>query len=474
MTNTYLLEVVKALKPEERQEMVLFLASPLFNKGSNAQELSHLYQIILDAAPAFSEDLLEKERVYAQIFLDQKMVSGKLEKLMADLNKLLRAYALTQRYFSEYREEDQQVDWAKWLRERGLSERSRQMINKLKKQEAQDSAASLERYRTSVWIAEEDHLWELNHNQAKGDLSIPTLIYQLDLYFYNYRTELANRYLLQQKLTQLPVADFFEKGVDVYRNDSIHLQISQKIYNLLKEDLPPEREIQGLILLLNNHENNLSSLSLDHFYAYLRNFCTLLINAGNSEFIPLLHQINKDNLNREFFLLFGKISPHAFLNLVQIAIRAKEISWAKQFIGAYKTKIIGGDETQFYYRLTMAQCHFAEENFEEALIYLPDAPSNSHHHHMVRRLELKIYYEQGSDLLLYKLDAFRKFIERTAPKTLAANLREMDLNFLNILLQLSQSPPKDKARSERLIKRIKDKKLLADGAWLLEKAKELG
>ena len=77
-------------------------------------------------------------------------------------------------------------------------------------------------------------------------------------------------------------------------------------------------------------------------------------------------------------------------------------------------------------------------------------------------------------MLLYKLDAFRKFIVRTAPKTIAANLREMDLNFLNILLQLAQSPPKDKIRSAKLVERIERKKLVADRAWLIEKAKELG
>jgi len=474
MTGTYLLDVIKALNPAERQEMALFLTSTHFNGGGNTNELIKLYKIILDAAPEFSDDLLSKERVYFKIFSERSMVSGKLEKLMTDLNKHLRNYALIERYLSENNEVDQQINWATWLRERGLAERARQLMTKLKTQEQREKAESLERHKLNFLFAEEQHLWELNHNQAKGDLNIPNLVYRLDLFYHIYRTELANRYLLQQKATLLPEGDFSETKADDYQSESILLEISRKIFKVLQKGLPTAEEAYDLMQLLRSNDGSLSSQTLDHFYAYLRNFCTLLINNGNIAFIPVLHQINKDNLEDGYFFAFGKLPPHAYLNLVQVAIRAKEYDWAKKFSEAYKALIVGNDDDHFFYRINMAQCYFAEGNFDRALDSLPDAPSNSHNHHRMRRLELRIYYELNSDLLLFKLDAFRKFIERTAPKTLPANIREMDLNFLNILLQLAQSPPKDKARSERLIKRIEEKKLLAERDWLLEKARELG
>ncbi|MEQ1625220.1 MAG: hypothetical protein ABL870_11045 [Sediminibacterium sp.] len=453
MTKTYLVEVIKALKPAERQEIALFLDSPLHNKGGNSKDLIQLYQVILNAAPEFTDNLLDKGKVYFEIFSDPKIVPGKLEKLMADLNKLLRVYCLTQQYFVENKEVVQQVDWVKWLRLRGLSDRSQQLMAKLISKDENVSLESLDRYRTNLWIAEEKHLWELNYNQVKGELYIPNLIECLDLYYHNYRTELANRYLLQQKATQLPEGDFFETDIVIYQEKSILLQISKKIFELLKEEPPSGVEIQHLIELLSSHEANLSFHTLDHFYAYLRNFCTLLINAGHTDFIPVLHQINKDNLARGFFLLLGKIPPHGYLNLVQIATRAKDYAWALKFTEDYKDIIVGGDEGQFYYRLNMAQCLLSLGQFEEALSYLPDSSSNTHYHHIIRRLELKLYYELRSELFDFKLDAFRKFIERTAPKSLADNIRIMNLNFCNILLQLSQSPPKDKTRSARLVQR---------------------
>ena len=93
---------------------------------------------------------------------------------------------------------------------------------------------------------------------------------------------------------------------------------------------------------------------------------------------------------------------------------------------------------------------------------------------LARLLEIKIYYELESDLLHYKIFAFRKYIERTAPKSLSAKLRKMNLHFLNLLLQICQSPAHDKKRSERLVARIMEKPLVSERAWLLEKARALG
>lgn len=473
MIKTYLLEVIKASPPIKQQEMALILGSPLFNRGGNAKELAKLYQIILDAAPDFSEDLLKKEKVYFQVFSDSSIVPRKLDKLIADLNKILRLYTLAKGYLSESNEKHQQIHWSTWLRESGLADRSKQLIVKLKTQEESEKLESLEEYHINFLIEREDHEWELMNNQAKGNLNIPNVIEQLDLFYFSYRTELLNRYLLQQKAAQLPDLNPMESERSLYEVKSSFLQISKLINNLLNKDLPSIAEFQVLMGKIKEHEKKLSFEALSEFYTYLRGSCTLLINGGNLDFIPVLQEINKDNLERGYFFVNGEISPNSYLNLVQIATRAKEFEWAKNFTEDYKALIIGGDENKFFYRLNMAQCLFAEGNFEEALDNLPEAPSNSHYHQMVRRLELKIYYELNSDLLLYKLDAFRKYIERTAPKSIAANIRTLNLNFLNMLLQLSQSPLKDKARSAQIIERIEEKNLLAERIWLMEKARAL-
>ena len=474
MINSYLLEIIKALQHEEREEIARLLSTPQFNRSGNAKELVKLYQIILDTSPEFSAHLLHKHDVYLQIFSEVSLVHGKLEKLMAELNKMLRSYALAKKYLSENNEVQQQIDWASWLRERGLQERSRQVVTKLKAQKEKNESESLEKYREAFLISEEIHLWESTHNQLKGDLGIPNLIFDLELYYLNYKSELTNRYLLQQEGPQLPVLAWANVGSNFWQSKSILLKISTGINHIISKSLPNILEFQDLMQLLQHKGSELSFQTLAQCYSYLRNTCTLLINGGNLEFIPMLHEIHKDNLQRNFFLINGGISPNVYLNLVLIATRANESEWAKKFTEDFKGLIVGGDEDHFFYRLNLAQCLFAAGKFDEALSYIPDAPSASHYHHLVRRLELKIYYELDSDLLSYKIEAFRKYFERTASKIFAPNLKTLHTNFIHFLLQLSQSPRKDNKRSALLITRINSKTLVAERTWLLEKARELG
>ncbi|MCC6459901.1 MAG: hypothetical protein IT260_05505, partial [Saprospiraceae bacterium] len=91
-----------------------------------------------------------------------------------------------------------------------------------------------------------------------------------------------------------------------------------------------------------------------------------------------------------------------------------------------------------------------------------------------RRLEIKIYYEQASELLPYKVDAFKMFISRASQKFLSAQLRQRNADFANLVYQLMQTAPADRKRAERLLLRIQEKKWVADRDWLLEKARALG
>lgn len=474
MTNTYLLEIIRALQPRQRAEMALFLESPLYNEGGNAEELKTLYKVILEAAPDFLEEKLGKERVYALVYPETKFVQGKLEKLMVELNKLLRIFLLSKRYLSEQNEVQLQVDWLAWLREEGLAGRAEILLSKMSNKKLEEKEESLERYRLDLLIAEEKHELQSIQNQINGDLGIPELIDCLDVFYHNYRVELSNRYLLQQKGLPLPELNSNNKNLQYFQESSLLFLISSRIGDLLKKELPIPDDFQDLLQLLATHQKRIPFQTQAQFFAYLRSLCTLLINSGQIAFAEILHQIHQDNLGRGLFFVNGEISSNSYINIVQIAIRVKEYEWAKTFTENYKKKIIGGDKDQFFYRFNLSHCLFEEGDLDEALKVLPEPSSHSHYHRTIRRLELKIYYELRSDLLHYKLFAFRKYFERTATKSIPANLREMHIEFFNILLQLSQSPLKDKARSERLIERIQKKKLLADRAWLLEKARELG
>ncbi|MBC7778162.1 MAG: hypothetical protein H7246_22205 [Phycisphaerae bacterium] len=439
-----------------------------------SKEILALYQVILDAAPAFSETDLDRKRVYPLIFNDTAVVHGKLDKLMSDLAKILKQYAIWSRCNSTENELQNQIDWASWLRERGLGKRFQLAIPKIKNQQKENAQESLETYQIALKIAKEEHEWESENNHFKNDLNLSNLIYSLDAYYFNYRTELVNRFLLQQKAAQLPDMEWMEANVEEHQRTSLLLNIAQKIQVFLQKKVPVINEFDALLDLLRKNEQMLSFQLKHQLYAYLRSFCGSLINDGHLDLIPILHLIHQENLDAGYLTWDEKIPLNYYLNLVQIAIRAGNHVWARAFTEDYKDKIIGGDEEGLFYKLNIATCLFSAGQLEDALAQIPQIPSSSHYHMMERLLELKIYYELHSDMLDFKIFAFRKYIERTAPKSLSAKLREMNLNFLNMLIQINQSPPKDKKRSERLVARIQEKKAISERGWLIEKAKELG
>jgi hypothetical protein len=480
MTDSKLLETLKTFNREEQEEFALFIASPYFNRGAYASELSKLYTFILAVQSDASAGTLSKTEAHANIFPDKVYSEGRIDRMMFEINKLSREFLLHRNYVRKENEVRFMVDWVAVLRQKGLDHRVEKELEKIRQQNQQQTQGSVAQFFTNFLVAREDHIWRSNHNKIKDDLGVTELIESLDTYYFSYRLELLNRVLLQQKASSLVLSPVLAAALENlqipehYLENSPLLHITWKIRILLQADIHVVAHFQELFDLLKAHEKDISPEILAQFYVYLRNLCAFIIDAGHTDFDPLLHTIQMDNLERGYFHHEGKISPYAFLNIVQHAIRAQNLPWAYTFVERYKDEIRDENDTRDFYRMNLALCLFAEKKYSEALEMIPFGSSYSFYHLMARRLELKIYYETRSELLPSKIDAFKMFISRVGRKNLSPNLSELLTNFGNFVSQLYQSIPGDKSRSALLEKRIREKKLVGERSWLLEKARALG
>jgi hypothetical protein len=64
-------------------------------------------------------------------------------------------------------------------------------------------------------------------------------------------------------------------------------------------------------------------------------------------------------------------------------------------------------------------------------------------------------------------------ISRTGAKQFPASYLVSQSNFINVLLQIFNSAPGDKERSQQLVQRIDSKPFIAEREWLLEKARQI-
>lgn len=480
MTSTFAIDVIQTLNPQEVEAFKLFLASPYFRKGYNAESVNTLFETLFKAIQDGQIGTIEKEDIHQVLFPEKPYIESKVDKLMSELKRLLERFLLTQRYLSDQNEDIQLLDLTKEMRLRGLEARYHQSIEKVKKHvdiERQDSLKSLF-FRLRIAIEEQE--WHSTYNRVRGDLNIPETLKSLDNYYFAYKTWMFNQIMFMKRATSLSGSekDIGENAWHVPDSalvTSAFLKICWEVNSLLKKHPPKIEDFQNLLLGIRSIEHKLSSESLSDFYAYLRNFCVILIDHGHTQIHAVLHEINQDNLERGYFYLQGKISPNACLSITQTALSVGDVAWASRFIEAHEYKIMDENETKDFYRMNKALCLFGEKKYEQALDIIPFGSSYSFYHLMARRLELKIYYELRSELLEHKIDAFKMFISRAGRKVFSPHLHELFSSFVNFVRQLNQSQgPQARERSLVLVKRISEKKAVAERLWLLEKARELG
>jgi hypothetical protein len=290
---------------------------------------------------------------------------------------------------------------------------------------------------------------------------------------------MLNHLMLQHQVAKVEVPDdasFALKEINLpenYLKESILLLITERIHRLLSAQQPNVGEFHALADLLLQHEQEIEPDLTQQFYTYLRSLSAFMINSGFNELLPVLFRILRHNLEKGYLYYKGKIASGTLANVTNVALRTKEYEWALNFIESHQDNIIGDNESKDFYRLNLANYHFAVGNFEQALDLIPATLQDWDYQFIARRLRLKIYYELDSDLLSYELDAFKMFVSRSTKKVLSTYFRQLQSNFVNLLHQIIHSPPGDTDRAQRLLQRIESKKVVAEKDWLLEKAKRL-
>lgn len=481
MEQSSLIELIRTLNSTEKDHVRQFAALPFFNNGKMRAHVGPLLELCLSHSWDSASQPLDKEFLSNTLFSEAYVNGRKLEKVMVEAHKIVRAFLLVQNYYREDNDFAQNFDFSEIVRSRNLETRFRHMLAKIQRSQA-DSPWKNEQYYHRQFVLEYaifEH--ECLHNQARGDLNIPEALRALDEHYYINRLNLLNHFLLQQKVANVIVPDSVETAISEtsvlgrYLETSATIKINTEIFFLLKKSPPEPSDVRLLFDLLKIHEEGLDQDSLRKFYTYLRNVCVLIANVffDDEEIRHTLFDLYRDNLTRGYLHFEGKLHPNTYLAVSTAAVRVNQYEWGLDFIEQFKDQIIGENEHQDIYRFNMALYLFGVGRYDECLTYIPSTSPFIDYLFRGKRLELKAYYEIDSDLLPYKLDAFKMFLSRTSQKLLSESQNQLNLDFANLLYQLIHSIPGDPKRANRIIERIQAKKSTAEWRWLLEKAEAL-
>lgn len=481
MEQSYLIQVIRTLNKEEMSQIREFATLTFVNNGKMKALVLPLLELCFTHAWDEDTGALDKERIYFTLFPDKEVIKGKLEKLMVEAHKIVRAYLLSKKYFREENEFFQSLDYSVILRARGLHDRYRQLLSKLEKNQDDSVIRDTSYYFKQFLLEDAIHDAESLTNQIKGNLNVPNVLFSLELYYHIHALSRVNTFLLQQKIANLeipPIIDKLIREIEIpekFVTDAPVLQINLEIFQLLTAEVVLSSSIRDFFDLLVKHEVKFTSDDLRVFYTYLRNIGVMVANSNidNEEIRLTLFDLYKDNLRRGYFYYEGGLPANAFLAISLTAAMVKKFDWLQQFLELHKNKIIGDNELRDYYRLGEAICFFGIGEYSKCLENIPPTSPSIDYMLKGKRLELKALYEIQSDLFSYKLDAFKMFLSRTSQKLFSDEIRLKNVNFVNILTQIMNSTPGDVKRSELLVKRIHEKKQSADWRWLLQKAEAL-
>lgn len=479
MHQSRLFELLRTLSPQERQRLRWFVASPYFSRGEWADQLIALLDLCLASLHRDSGSGLGKAEVYAALFPGETPVAGKLEKRMSALHGLAMQFLLTERYFRPENKPDHQIALAQEFRERGLPVRAGAALKTARQLIAEAVHRDSAHYARGLRLVEQ----EMNHAILQSSKASKAPINEhyeaLFLYYHTVKQELAivlhslsNRNafqpsaLTQRMLGEEPIPhEFLEINPALYFGSRYIALVNQREPDLVT--------LNRYIEDLRQREHFISEEEIKNCWTMARN---LLIHWWNShknkEYIRLYLDLALDNVSRGYLYHYGKIHPYTLETICKLALEQGMYDLAYRFLTEHRGKISGEPDDEPFFRYSLANYHFYTGALDEALDLIPfSVPDISHQLH-VKILEIKILYETGSELLPYRMDALRMYVDRSGSRMHPPGRLKKVRHFLNVLARIHRCPVGNRRRAETIIASIEANPGTIEYHWLLEKAAE--
>ncbi len=201
----------------------------------------------------------------------------------------------------------------------------------------------------------------------------------------------------------------------------------------------------------------------------LLNYCNRKINQGHSDFLQESFALYRQVLDDQFSLGERYITHWTFKNVVVLALRLGEFSWAENFI------LRSADRIEQPFRknavnYNLAQLYFYQKKFEHVLTLLQEVEYEDVSYNLgAKTMLLATYYELGEYEALKTLgNAFRVFLHRRK-NTITEDRRRSYLNLISLTIRLSTINPRDSKALIKLRKRMESIPVVASENWIRTK-----
>ena len=473
MQNSKLYSILESFNKYEQNRLRKFLVSPYFNKN---EALVKLFDVLASHINSSSEEEIEKEELWKEIYLEDSFDDVLFRKNCSDLLKLIESYLALQVY------EEFPLQKSAFLLEAVGKRKLERMYNSALKTTRRFSDQQVFKnatYYLSQYHVEKNYsdLLELTYDRSSKK-NIEEILNNLDWFFIAEKLRYSCSVLSQTSMVsheyKLLLIDEIILHIKENKFEEIPpIAVYYQIYLTYKESENTEHYFK-LMDVLNRYGDFFPRNESEFIYTTALNYCAKMINQGSRQFLEEYFNVSVILLEKGLLFKEGELSPWHFRNIVVAALRLGKFEWTEDFIQSFKS-MLPNSFRENAVSFNLAQLYFTQKRYDKVISLLQTVEYEDFAYNLnSKSILLQTYYETDEIEPLYSLmDSFRTYLNRH--KDFPASRRILYTNLIKFTKQLTKTLPGDKKAIEKLKKEVElaEPKGIASITWLKEKIAEL-
>jgi len=452
--------ILQTFSAQETQRFILFLQSPFYNQN---EILSKLY----DSIRKNKEQNPLPTTIWKAISPNKKFNNTRYHRLISDLNKLAELFLTTQAFYKDMAQKN--IYQLKAFNQRGLDKQYLYALSQFEKIIPQQQFKQPKDFWIQYALETEKYVFFERHQNRGVKSNIDKQLQSLDNFYLMHKLQGWCALLHYKTVNTLESSVQLDKQLLEFleQNHSKSEPLIRAYYFILKSFLNPDNETffkqQKKMLAA---KNNFSTHTLSNLYLYAINYCIQKINAGNSKYNEEIFELYKKYVAIIVTDKQQQLSPWDYKNIITVALRLKQYSWAEKFI-LTNNSFLAKEHQHNALNYNLAKVNFEKKDFGKCLELLQMVDFNDVFYLLDTKLtQIKALFELNEkDTLKDLLKSFRLLLRRK--KIITEQHQLVYGNFVRFTSIFINSKKFDR---KKIIVAIKQNQHLVDKNWLLEKA----
>lgn len=465
MTNSILLNTIRALDQEEIRALRKWLNSPYHNQR---EDVIQLFEYL---CRFHSDKYLRREVIFKSLFPSKVYAIQLLRYTMSFLLKNIENFLVYRKLKAQ--KVSYKIHLASILKQKGVDKHFEKEVNTAYLQLKEQSLRNEDYYHYQYQLGLQQYEHNARHQRIDAT-SFLNFSNQFDIYLIIQKLKHACTAASIGNLTSAQDKDLLVDYLLQYVKENNYLDYAAvAIYYygyLMLTSLESSSHYQALKSILQNQHDLFPNPELSNIYILAINYCTKKYNQGGTSFLEEVFDLYQEGITRKIFIQNDTLSRFVYKNVVMIGVKLQKLDWVYAFIHDYKEKLESEHrESTFHYNLGIY--YYKKLDYKKAMLLLQQVEFDDFLYNLnARSMLLKIYYNLDEIDVLYSfLDSFRLFLYRHQSKIGYHKRHYLNLiKFTKLLLRLDFHNKKSKAA---LYKKIEETSSVADKEWLLEQLK---